>query len=79
MKKTLQDLRKDRHLTQKQVANKLNITVVYLSMLENGSRNPSDTLKMKMCKLYECNIEEFFLILKSTKRLKTKERWEYIC
>lgn len=67
--KTLQELRKSKHLTQEQAAKILTISVQYLSMLENGSRNPSDTLKKKMAKLYECNIADIFLIINSTKRL----------
>lgn len=69
MKKTLKDLREDKKLTQEQSAKILLITKEYLSMLENGSRNPSDTLKGKMAKLYECNIADIFLAINSTKRL----------
>lgn len=71
-RKTLQELRKNKHLTQEQAAKILMISVQYLSMLENGSRNPSDTLKQKMAKLYECNIADIFLIINSTKRLANK-------
>ena len=41
-KKTLQELRKNKNLTQEQVAKILSIRKEYLSMLENGTRNPSD-------------------------------------
>ena len=44
-KKTLQDLRKDKKLTQEEASSMLLITKEYLSMLENGTRNPSDSLK----------------------------------
>ena len=71
MKKTLQELRKDKKLTQQQAAKVLVITKEYLSMLENGDRNPSDSLKEKMTKLYDCNIADIFLAINSTKRLKT--------
>lgn len=70
--KTLQELRINKHLTQEQAAKILAISVQYLSMLENGSRNPSDTLKQKMAKLYECNIADIFFTINSTKRLTTK-------
>ena len=69
-KKTLQELRKDKHLTQEQVSRLLSITKEYLSMLENGDRNPSDNLKEKMAKLYNCSIADIFLAINSTKRLK---------
>lgn len=68
-KKTLKDLRENKKLTQEQASKILLITKEYLSMLENGSRNPSDALKEKMAKLYECSIADIFLIINSTKRL----------
>lgn len=70
-KQTLQDLRKNKDLTQEQSAKILSITKEYLSMLENGKRNPSDSLKEKMTKLYNCEIIDIFLAVNSTKRLKT--------
>lgn len=71
--KTLQDLRKDKGLTQEQTAKILVITKEYLSMLENGDRNPSDSLKEKMAKLYNCSITDIFLAINSTKCLKIKK------
>ena len=73
-KKTLQDLRNESGFTQEQASKVLSITKEYLSMLENGSRNPSDTLKEKMSKLYNCNITDIFLATSSTKRLKKQRR-----
>ena len=69
MKKTLQELRRDKNLTQEQDSKILAITKEYLSMLENGDRNPSDNLKEKMAKLYNCSIADIFLSINSTKRL----------
>jgi DNA-binding XRE family transcriptional regulator len=71
--KTLQDLRKDKELTQEQTAKILVITKEYLSMLENGDRNPSDALKEKMAKLYNCSIADIFFAINSTKCLKNKK------
>lgn len=73
-KKTLQDLRIDSGFTQEQAAKILVITKEYLSMLENGSRNPSDALKEKMSKLYNREITDIFLATSSTKRLKKKKK-----
>lgn len=73
MKTKLQELRKKRNLTQEQSSKILGITKEYLSMLETGDRNPSDALKTKMAKLYECTITDIFLAINSTKRLKKKE------
>lgn len=70
--KNLQDLRKDKGLTQEQAAKILNITKEYLSMLETGERNPSDSLKEKMSKLYGCEIADIFFAIGSTKRLKIR-------
>ncbi len=70
-KETLKDLRNEVGLTQKQAAKILEIRKEYLSMLETGDRNPSDNLKMKMAKLYKCEIGDIFLAITSTKRLKT--------
>lgn len=73
--KTLQDLRLAKELTQEQASILLTITKEYLSMLENGDRNPSDGLKEKMAKLYNCTIADIYMAINSTKRLKrqTKE------
>ena len=73
MRKKLQKLRIDKNLTQDQAAKILGIRKEYLSMLENGERNPSDNLKEKMAKLYNCEIVDIFLAINSTKSLK---RWE---
>lgn len=69
-KNKLQDLRNEKGLTSEQTAKILEITKEYLSMLENGHRNPSDSLKEKMAKLYDCTIADIFLAINSTKRLK---------
>jgi putative transcriptional regulator len=71
--KTLQQLRSDKNLTQEQASKILIITKEYLSMLENGDRNPSDSLKKRMAKLYNCEIADIFLAINSTKRLKTQQ------
>ena len=72
--KTLQGLRNEKNLTQTQASKRLNITKEYLSMLENATRNPSDSLKEKMAKLYNCNIADIFLAINSTRRLKQRRR-----
>lgn len=69
-KRTLQELRKNKKLTQEQASKLLEITKEYLSMLENGDRNPSDSLKEKMAKLYDCSIADIFFSINSTKCLK---------
>lgn len=68
--KSMQELRKTRHLTQQETAKLLDITKEYLSMIECGKRNPSDALKEKLAKLYNVSISDIFLCLKETKRFK---------
>lgn len=68
--KSMQELRKTRHLTQQETAKLLDITKEYLSMIECGKRNPSDALKEKLAKLYNVSISDIFLSLKETKRFK---------
>lgn len=71
MTKTLQELRVKKELTQEQASKILDITKEYISMLETGDRNPSDSLKEKMAKLYDCQIADIYSAINSTKRLKT--------
>lgn len=71
--KTLKDFRIEKGLTQEQTSKILNITKEYLSMLETADRNPSDNLKEKMAKLYDCEMADIFLAINSTKRLKQNQ------
>lgn len=66
---TLKQLRENKKLTQEQAAKTLNITKEYLSMIERAERNPSDSLKEEMSKLYNVSIAEIFLSIKQTKCL----------
>lgn len=65
--KSLKELRQKKGLTQKQVAKLTDKTVIYISMLENGKRNASDNMKQRLAKIYECDISDIFLAIKSTK------------
>jgi transcriptional regulator with XRE-family HTH domain len=67
MAKNMKQLREAVGLTQKQVANKTNKTETYISLLENGNRNPSDKLKKELANLYGVSISEIFLALELTK------------
>ena len=71
--KTLKDFRVNKELTQEQASKILDITKEYLSMLETADRNPSDNLKEKMAKLYDCTVADIYLAISSTKRLKIKQ------
>lgn len=65
---SLQKLRENQNFTQIQAAKLLDINDHYLSMLECGTRNPSDKLKERMAKLYKVDIVDIFLAIKTTKR-----------
>ncbi|MCI8655657.1 MAG: helix-turn-helix transcriptional regulator [Clostridia bacterium] len=68
MKKyTLKQLRESRGMTQNQVANATNKSIRYISMLEQGLRNPSDQLKEDLAKLYKVSVMQIFLAIKTTK------------
>ena len=63
---TLKELRIKNGYTQEQVAKSTDTTVTYISLLENGHKNPSDKMKEKLADLYKCSIEKLFLAIKLT-------------
>lgn len=65
-KKTMKQLREKKGLTQKQVAKLIDKTVTFISLLENGKRNASDETKIKLAKIYGCEITDIFLALNLT-------------
>lgn len=65
-KKNLKELRLKAGYTQNQVAKKTDTTKTYISLLENGQRNPSDKMKKKLALLYNCTIEDIFLAIQLT-------------
>lgn len=65
--KTLQDIRKNKKMTQEEASELLGITKEYLSMLERGDRNPSDKLKRKMSEIYKVKLVDIFLASEETK------------
>lgn len=75
MKKyTLKELREKNNLTQKEVSERLGVNKNYISMIENGTRNPSDKMKNELAKIYKCTVIDIFLSIQATKRLiKVKE------
>lgn len=72
--KSLKALRLKKGFTQEQVAKLTDKTVIFISMLENGKRNASDDMKQKLAKIYECDISDIFLALKSTKCLSEQTK-----
>ena len=70
--KNIKEIRIKRKLTQDEASKKLGITKEYLSMIERGIRNPSDTLKYKFAELYNVSVTYIFLALKETNSFKSK-------
>lgn len=67
MRNTLVNLRKSQSLTQKEVAELLNITRGYYGHIETGRRNPPLKLALKIGQLFDKRIEDIFLINNETK------------
>lgn len=65
--RNLKGLRKKAKLTQKYVAEKTNVTETYISLLENGKRNPSDKMKRQLANLYNVKITDIFSAMELTK------------
>ena len=63
MIKVLTDLKKvrlEKGLTQQEVADKTNISISMLAMMENGYRRGSDETKIKLAKFYKKSVESLF-------------------
>jgi len=62
----LKDLREDVKLTQKEAAEKLDVSKDYLYMIENNKRTPSIKLMNKMAEVYNVEVTCIFLIVNRT-------------
>ena len=63
MIKVLTDLKKirlEKGLTQQEVADKTNISISMLAMMENGYRRGSDETKIKLANFYKRSVESLF-------------------
>ncbi|MGE6718682.1 helix-turn-helix domain-containing protein [Peribacillus frigoritolerans] len=74
MRKRLVNERKKRKLTQKQVAEALEISSVYVRKIEKGERNPGRETMLKFEKLYGIQdrvlFEDLFQVYNDTKCIK---------
>ena len=64
MIKVLTDLKKirlEKGLTQQEVADKTNISISMLAMMENGYRRGSDETKIKLANFYKKSVDSLFL------------------
>lgn len=70
----LKQLREKANLTQEQAAKLTGFTIRYISLLENGNRNPSDNAKKNLAKAYRVTPVDIFLASQGTKRSKKERR-----
>lgn len=56
MANIFKQLREEKNLTQNEVCKIIGITQPHLSYLENGERKISLELALKLCDVYECNL-----------------------
>lgn len=61
MKNRIEQLRKERSMTQQQLAASLGVSRQTIISLENGKYNPSLLLAYQLAKLFELKIEDLFL------------------
>jgi len=61
MKNKLEDIRKEKKLSQSQLADILEVSRQTISSLENGRYNPSILLAFKIARYFGKSIEEIFI------------------
>jgi hypothetical protein len=61
LKNKLEQIRKDRGITQEELANILEVSRQTVNSLENGRYNPSIVLAFKIAKVFSLQIEEIFI------------------
>lgn len=62
MKNNLKQIREEQGLTQRKLAETLNITVSYLNKVENGKRMPNVLLAVRLAAALDCKVEDIFLL-----------------
>ena len=61
MKNRITQLRKERHMTQQDLADLLGVTRQTIISLEGGRYNPSIILAFKLAKVFDMHLEEIFI------------------
>lgn len=64
---TLKEIRNKKKIGLTDASKKIGITKSYLYMIEEGQRNPSDKIKLKMSKAYGVSPTTIFLATQLTK------------
>lgn len=61
MKNIIQELRKEKHITQSELADAVDVTRQTIISLENGKYKASLVLAHKIAQYFEMNIEDIFI------------------
>ncbi|MFU0513221.1 helix-turn-helix transcriptional regulator [Gardnerella greenwoodii] len=61
MKNRLEQIRKEKGITQEELADELEVSRQTVGSLENGRYNPSIILAYKIAKYFDLTIEEIFI------------------
>ena len=61
MKNRLEEIRKERGITQEELAAALEVSRQTIGSLENGRYNPSITLAFKLARYFDMSIEDIFI------------------
>ncbi len=69
MKNRIQELRKERRVTQSELADAVKVTRQTIISLENGKYNASLMLAHKIAQYFEMNIEDIFIFDKKEENI----------
>jgi putative transcriptional regulator len=61
VKNRVEELRKEKSITQEELADMLQVTRQTIGSLENGRYNPSITLAFKLARYFNTTIEKIFI------------------
>ena len=61
MKNRLEEMRKNKGLTQEDLADRLEVSRQTIGSLENGRYNPSILLAYRIARIFHVNVEEIFI------------------
>ena len=70
MKNRLEELRRQRGITQEELADALSVSRQTVGSLENGRYNPSILLAFRIAKYFRVTIEQVFIYEEETKNEK---------
>lgn len=72
----LKILRKERKITQEQLAEILGVTPDYVSIIERGKQNPGFHLAKKIADIFEKTVDEIFFADETNKTFDVRPRGE---